>query len=119
MRQSPSMTHNAYAAPPPQDASDFLVPASMTSPPPPPPFSATSPTASRPARKARHAMTSNQAFDEYFEESAQKSKEVDYAPPAKATPPPPPPRSGGAPPRAPSPAMAHSPAPADEEDNNP
>lgn len=62
-------------------------------------------------------MSSNQSFDEYFEESAQKSKEVDYAPPAKATPPPPPPKSGGAPPREASPAMALSPAPTDKEDD--
>ena len=59
-------------------------------------------------------MSSNQAFDEYFEESAKKSKEVDYAPPAKATPPPPPPKSGSVPPRTESPVKADTPAPLGE-----
>ena len=116
--QSPSLPQNAYTPPP--DSSDFLVPASMISPPPPPPFAVIPAAPSHPARKARHAISSNQAFDEYFEESAQKSKEVDYAPPAKATPPPPPPKSGGAPPRVESPAKAPSPAPGgDGEDEKP
>ena len=117
--QSPSIASNAYSASPTPDSADFLVPASMSAPPPPPPMSMTSSAPhARPARKTRHALSSNQGFDEYFEESAQKSKEVDYAPAAKATPPPPPPKNASAPPKVDSPAIANSPAPSGEGEND-
>lgn len=81
-----------------QQSGDILIPATMTSPPPPPSVSTLSSGHPRSARKARHAASSNQGFDEYFKEGEQKSKEEDFAPSAKAVPPPPPPKSGIAPP---------------------
>lgn len=91
----------------PADQSNFLVPASMTLPPPAPSASNTSPGHSRAARKARHAASSNQAFNEYFMEGEQRSKEEDFTSAAKATPPPPPPKAGIVPPpKVQSPAIA-------------
>lgn len=99
--QTPNTGVSAYEAPPPPtDQSNFLVPASMALPPPAPSASNTSPGHSRASRKTRHTATSNQAFDDYFMESEQRSKEEDLVPAAKATPPPPPPKSGNAPPKA-------------------
>lgn len=76
----------------------FLVPANMTAPPPlASPNRVTSPPDSRsPAsrRKPRHGASPNKAFDEYFAEGEQKSREQDYAPSRKGTPLPPPPRVG-------------------------
>ena len=66
----------------------------------------TSQATSRTARKARHAASPNVAFDEYFKEGEQKSKEEDFAPSAKAAPPPPPPKLGTAPPKAQSQHLA-------------
>ncbi|KAL9030205.1 MAG: hypothetical protein Q9196_001649 [Gyalolechia fulgens] len=95
--------------PPPSSAPqspDMLVPASMASPPRP---SATLPTAAGlpkgAMRKPRNAAASNMAFDEYFREGEQKSKEEDFAPSSKnAAPPPPPPKSAkSVPPQAKSP----------------
>lgn len=81
-----------------QQSSDLLVPATLASPPPPPPpMGATTPGAPRPARKARKAVSPNSAFDEYFKEGEQKSKEEDFTPSAKNVPPPPP-KMGGPPP---------------------
>ena len=75
-----------------QLSSDVLVPASLTSPPP------LRPNQSGPAngppkggRRARKAVSPNAAFDEYFKEGEQKSKEEDFAPSSKAGGPPPPP----------------------------
>lgn len=82
---------------------NFLVPANMASPPPlasqtrviSPPESRS--PASRRGGKPRHGASPNQAFDEYFAEGEQKSKEQDYAPSRKGTPLPPPPRVGVSP----------------------
>ncbi|KAL9133075.1 MAG: hypothetical protein Q9175_005752 [Cornicularia normoerica] len=79
-----------------QQSSDLLVPATLVSPPPPPPMGATTPGAPRAARKARKAMSPKSAFDEYFKEGEQKSKEEDFTPAAKSAPPPPP-KMGGPP----------------------
>ena len=70
-------------------SNDLLVPASMVAPPP-----LSSPTGplTRQARKGRHAISPNRAFDEYFAEGEQKSMEEDFAPRARAAPPPPPPK---------------------------
>lgn len=86
----------------PTEQSNFLVPASIALPPPAP-SSNTSPGHHRMGRKARHAASSNQAFEDYFMEGEQRSKEEDFAPAVKSTPPPPPPKAGNAPPRAKSP----------------
>ena len=80
-----------------QQSSDFLVPARLASPPPPPYMEATTPGPPRVARKARKAVSPNSAFDEYFKEGEQKSKEEDFTPAAKSAPPPPP-KMGGPPP---------------------
>ncbi|MCJ1254272.1 hypothetical protein MMC24_002086 [Lignoscripta atroalba] len=84
-------------------SSDFLVPAAMTAPPPPPKISSPSPAPPRGSRGKRHVVSPNRAFEEYFKEGEQRSKEEDFAPAAKATPPPPPPRLGGGPPPVKSP----------------
>ena len=89
---SPSRSQ-PYASPssPYQPSSaSLLVPASL--PVPPPLMPTTSPVPTRPTRK-RNASPNN-AFDEYWKESEEKSKEQDFAPKAKATPPPPPPKLG-------------------------
>lgn len=93
-------------------AGNFLVPANM---PAPPPLASqtrvTSPPDSRsPAsrRKPRPGASPNRAFDEYFAEGEQKSREQDYAPSRKGTPLPPPPKVGI------SPSETGSPGPAAE-----
>ncbi|KAL1970088.1 hypothetical protein VTN77DRAFT_6493 [Rasamsonia byssochlamydoides] len=90
---------------------NFLVPANMPSPPP-----LTSPTANlsttrssgaKTGRRHRHGGVSpNRAFDEYFAEGEQKSREQDFVPSRKGTPLPPPPKAGGPPPSSASPAPA-------------
>ncbi|MCJ1297960.1 hypothetical protein MMC08_000749 [Hypocenomyce scalaris] len=97
---SSDTTNPLYAQPPSQQhSSDLLVPASMISPPPPP-LTTTSPAPPRSTRKARHPVSPNRAFDEYFKEGEQKSKEEDFVPSAKAaTAMPPPPKAGGGPPK--------------------
>ncbi|CAF9924985.1 MAG: hypothetical protein ALECFALPRED_002881 [Alectoria fallacina] len=80
-----------------QQSGDLLVPATLTSPPPPLPMGATAPGPPRAARKVRKAVSPNSAFDEYFKEGEQKSKEEDFTPAAKSVPPPPP-KMGGPPP---------------------
>ncbi|KAJ6105367.1 hypothetical protein N7512_008884 [Penicillium capsulatum] len=79
---------------------DLLVPANMTSPPPlasqprvASPAEGISP-ASRQRGKARPGASPNRAFDDYFAEGEQKSREQDYAPSRKGTPLPPPPKAG-------------------------
>lgn len=89
-----------------QHSSNILIPASMALPPPAPPTTATSPGLPRSGRKNRHAASSNQAFDDYFKEGEQKSREEDFAPGAKATPPPPPPKASDRPPKAKSPELS-------------
>lgn len=80
-----------------QESSAFLVPATMSSPPPPPSVGSSGPP--RSARKARHIAPVTQAFDEYFKEGEQRSKEEDFVPSTtKAAPPPPPPKGGIPPP---------------------
>ncbi|MCJ1473357.1 hypothetical protein MMC13_002008 [Lambiella insularis] len=83
-----SSSHPPVASYPPVQSSDLLVPAAMSVPPPLP----SSPAPPRQARKSRHIASPNRAFDEYFNEFEQKSKEEDFVPKAKATPPPPPPK---------------------------
>ena len=87
-----------YQSPPIQASSEFLIPATMVAPPPPP-ANPSSPAPLRSARKQRHVVSPNRAFDEYFQEGEKKSREEDFAPAAKAAPPPPPPKSGSAPPK--------------------
>lgn len=103
----------------------FLIPANITSPvlqPPPmmspnatpPPRAMSTSTPARHGRKSRHhALPSpNSAFEDYFKEGEQKSKEQDLVPSRKGTPvAPPPPKLGGdgAPQNSPSPVL--SPAP--------
>lgn len=78
----------------------FLVPANMASPPPllsleKKPSAASSETkhTARRGRTRHHAaMSPNSAFDEYFAEGEQKSREQDYTPSRKGTPLPPPPK---------------------------
>lgn len=108
-------SYNGVSAPiePP---GNYLVPANMVSPPPlassqprvisPP--SGVSP-ASRRSAKSRHGVSPNRAFDDYFAEGEQKSREQDFAPSRKGTPLPPPPRIGA------SPSHSGSPAPASAE----
>lgn len=86
-----------------QQSNDLLVPATLASPPPPPYLEATTPGPPRPARKVRKAVSPNSAFDQYFKEGEQKSKEEDFTPTAKSAPPPPPKISG--------PPVAKSPEP--------
>ncbi|OXV11483.1 hypothetical protein Egran_00758 [Elaphomyces granulatus] len=91
-------------------AGGFLVPANIASPPPlsspamslptPPVVGSRPPPPGRAGRKNRHGGVSpNRAFEEYFAEGEQKSKESDIVPSRKGTPLPPPPKIGG-PPRA-------------------
>ncbi|MCJ1234037.1 hypothetical protein MMC14_001995 [Varicellaria rhodocarpa] len=89
-----SPNNDMYQPAPIQGSSEFLVPAAMSVPPPFTASAVTSPPISRPGRKQRYGISPSRAFDEYFKESEQKSKEEDFAPAAKATPPPPPPRIG-------------------------
>ncbi|KAI4240600.1 MAG: hypothetical protein LQ352_007608 [Teloschistes flavicans] len=98
--QSPSLFPAPSSTP---NASNFLVPASMTAPPLPPSQSATSPSAGPPkgAKKQRNVAAPNMTFDDYFREGEQKSKEEDYTPGTKGTAPlPPPPKSAKPPPQA-------------------
>ena len=97
LRSYPSGS-SLYRAGSNQQSGDLLVPATLTSPPPPPPMGGTAaPGPPRAARKARKAVSPNSAFDEYFKEGEQKSKEEDFTPVAKSAPPPPP-KMGGPPP---------------------
>lgn len=89
-------------------STDLLVPATLASPPPPPPVAATPTGPPRTGRKSRKVVSPNSAFDEYFKEGEQKSKEEDFAPAVKSAPPPPP-KLGG-------PPTAKSPGPAAEEE---
>jgi hypothetical protein len=86
---------------PPPLTGSFLVPANIASPPPlsspATTFGAPAPTRSsaKSGRRNRHAGASpSRAFDEYFAESEQKSKEQDFAPARKSTPLAPPPKAG-------------------------
>ena len=70
----------------------LIVPASMAAPPPL--ISKTSPPPTRASRKQRNAASPNRAFDEYWKESEERSREEDFAPKLKSTPLPPPPKLG-------------------------
>lgn len=89
----PTNVDAGIPAPPQQ----FLVPANMKSPPPL--ASADSaPQVSHHGKKARGARASpHRAFDDYFAEGEQKSKEQDHVPSRRGTPLPPPPKAGGPP----------------------
>ncbi|KAE8356493.1 GRASP55/65 PDZ-like domain-containing protein [Aspergillus coremiiformis] len=103
-------------APGPTGGGHFLVPANMAVPPPPVASQSRQSLSASPAPgqlpatrrgKSRHyAVAPNQAFDEYFAEGEQKSKEEDFAPSRKGTPLPPPPKGIRSPPPAGSPAPA-------------
>lgn len=72
------------------ETNDFLVPAQLANPP----------TVATPGKKdkKKHGHSSNTNFmDDYFIEGEKKSREMDHAPSARATPPPPPPKTGGPP----------------------
>ncbi|PLN77202.1 GRASP55/65 PDZ-like domain-domain-containing protein [Aspergillus taichungensis] len=91
--------------------SQFLMPATMASPPPlaGSPSTSQSPSGTRRGGRGRAGGVSpNRAFDEYFAEGEQKSKEQDYAPSRRGTPLPPPPKVGvqSPPPPPPPPAQA-------------
>ncbi|KAJ9299877.1 hypothetical protein DTO271G3_2761 [Paecilomyces variotii] len=91
---------------PPVSGGSFLVPATIASPPP---LRSGTPTSgkSKGGRRHRHAAISpNSAFDEYFAEGEQKSREQDYAPSRTSTPLPPPPKVGAPPRNSDSPAPA-------------
>ncbi|KAL4911045.1 GRASP55/65 PDZ-like domain-containing protein [Aspergillus multicolor] len=80
----------AAAVQPPQ----FLVPANMSSPPPWAP-AASAPQVSHHGKKRGNARASpHKAFDDYFAEGEQKSKEQDHVPSRRGTPLPPPPKVG-------------------------
>lgn len=90
-------------------STDFLVPAQLTSPP------TASTTSKKKDKKHAHGHSPNKNFmDDYFMEGEKKSRELDHAPSAKATPPPPPPKSGG-PPKAAGPSNA---SPEEEKSRN-
>ncbi|KAA6413011.1 MAG: golgi reassembly stacking [Lasallia pustulata] len=94
---APSSSPTPLSARPPSRprSSDLLVPAAMVSPPPPP-LTTPLPALPRSVRKARHPISPDRAFDEYFKEGEQKSKEEDFAPSAKAAAGmAPPPKAGG------------------------
>lgn len=89
----PTNAETGVPAPPQQ----FLVPANMKSPPPLA-SAASAPQASHHGKKARGARASpHRAFDDYFAEGEQKSKEQDHVPSRRGTPLPPPPKAGGPP----------------------
>lgn len=71
----------------PIHSTNLLVPAAMNAPPP----LATSNTPVRSGRRQRQGISPTSAFEEYFKEGEQKSKEEDFVPTSKSTPPPPPP----------------------------
>lgn len=106
---------DSYAAPKAFEPSggNYLVPANLVSPPPlvpqgrvMSPQSGVSP-ASRRGAKARHGISPNRAFDDYFAEGEQKSREQDFTSSRRGTPLPPPPKVGAPP----SSASGSSPAP--------
>lgn len=100
-------------------SADILIPATLpfsSPPPPPPPLTGASstpgtgaPTRAAARKAARKVISPTAAFDEYFKEGEQKSKEEDFAPGAatkSALPPPPKKMTVGAGGGAPSPSVA-------------
>jgi hypothetical protein len=116
----PMTAQSLGVVPGPAAGGHFLVPANMTAPPPlasqaPRSLSASpgpgqSPAPRRAGKTRHYAVSPNRAFDEYFAEGEQKSKDQDYIPSRKGTPLPPPPKMGVA-----SPPPSGSPAPATEQ----
>jgi hypothetical protein len=102
-------------------SSTFLVPANIASPPPLASAQArgASPSESRSsgrrAGRSRPVASPNRAFDDYFAEGEEKSREQDYAPSRHGTPLPPPPKVGGQSSHSESPAPEGSPGPTQEE----
>ncbi|KAF3025322.1 hypothetical protein E8E15_008277 [Penicillium rubens] len=102
-------------------SSTFLVPANIASPPPLASAQArgASPLESRSsgrrAGRSRPVASPNRAFDDYFAEGEEKSREQDYAPSRHGTPLPPPPKVGGQSSHSESPAPEGSPGPTQEE----
>lgn len=95
--QSPAMgTGGFYQTPANARSGDFLVPASIASPPPlaPPMGNPSTPAGSARGRKPKKAISPNSAFEEYFKEGEQKSKEEDFSPALKPGAPPPPAKAG-------------------------
>ena len=101
---------------------NFIVPANMAAPPPlafaqarvASPLQSRSP-AGRRAGKSRSMASPNRAFDDYFAEGEEKSREQDYAPSRHGTPLPPPPKAGVSPSHSGSPAPEGGPGPTEEE----
>lgn len=97
-------------SPAPPSSGNFLVPANMVSPPPlaspsTNPGSQSTARSSKSGRRHRHGgLSPNRAFDEYFAEGEQKSREQDFVPSRKGTPLAPPPKAGGPPRSSASPA---------------
>lgn len=97
--RSTSMPKEAagYSPSMPEHSGELLVPATLASPPTLQPTS--NPPAggpSRGGRRAKKTTSPGKAFEEYFAEGEQKSKEEDFTPSSKGTgPPPPPPGSKG------------------------
>lgn len=91
--EKPRNSEGGSSAPAPEPSGgSFFVPANLTSAPP---LTSQPPRSSKEKRKHRHAGPSpNRAFDEYFAEGEQKSREQDYIPSRKGTPLPPPPKAG-------------------------
>lgn len=107
----------------PSPSDNFLIPANITAPPPlasaqarvASPSGSRSPAARR-AGKSRPVASPNRAFDDYFAEGEEKSREQDYAPSRHGTPLPPPPKASGvSPSETGSSAPEGSPGPAHEE----
>ena len=100
-RPSPHIpTQQAYPSTADNQSADLWTPASMTSPPPQA-QPATSPGTKGPPRGGRKPRpvpaAAKIAFDDYFNEGEQKSREEDFAPSSKNAPPPPPPKSAALP----------------------
>ena len=80
------------SATPLSSSANVLVPASLTSAPPlQPPTSAPTGGPPRGGRKSKKVLSPSAAFDEYFKEGEQKSKEQDFVPKSSSPAPPPPP----------------------------
>ncbi|KAG8532549.1 uncharacterized protein KY384_002426 [Bacidia gigantensis] len=83
-------------ATPAQFSSNVIIPASLTSAPPlQPPTSAPATGPPRGGRRGKRVLSPTVAFDEYFKEGEQKSKEDDFVPTSKSPAPPPPPGTKG------------------------
>ncbi|KAF7715876.1 Golgi reassembly-stacking protein (GRASP) 55/56 family protein [Penicillium ucsense] len=110
----PSYDYNNAPATYEPSGGNYLVPANLVSPPPlVPQGRVTSPQtgvspASRRNGKARHGVSPNRAFDDYFAEGEQKSRAQDFTPSRKGTPLPPPPKFGAPPQASSSPAPTAS-----------